>query len=132
MKGRYGVRWVVLAGAVVALAVQQMKAGSAVASDGKGHLSISFGHSKKFDEQSVLELARHKNGPNVYLVAASDVTGYCAIASAERREFANPGERYVYGVALGIATPEEARRLAIEQCLKMGGINPKIKSEFRG
>ena len=116
---------------LAALAVQQVKAGSAVASDGNGHLSISFGHSKEVDEQEALKLAR-RNGPNVRLVAASDVAGYCAIASAERRKFTNPGERWVSGVALGIATPEEARRLAIEQCLKFGGINPKIKSQFRG
>ena len=113
------------------LAVKQTK-GSAVASDGNGHLSISFGLSKKFDEQRALELARHKNGPNVYLVAASDVAGSCAIASAERREFANPDQRYVYGIAPGHSSPEEAKRLAIQQCLKVGGINPKIKSQFRG
>jgi hypothetical protein len=131
MKGRSGVRWIVLL-SLVALAVQQVKAGSAVASDGKGHLSISFGHSEKFDEQSALELARRNNGPNVRIIAASDVAGYCAIASAERREFANPDQRYVYGIALGHSSPEEAKRLAIQQCLKVGGINPKIKSQFRG
>jgi len=67
---------------LAALTVQPAKAGSAVASDGNGHLSISFGHSKEVDKQSALELGRRLHGPNVRIVAASDVTGYCAIAVA--------------------------------------------------
>ena len=110
---------------------QHAKAGSAVAIDGNGRLSISFGHSKEFDEQSALELGR-RHGANVRILAASDVTGYCAIASAPRRGFTGPRERWVCGVALGHSTREEARRFAIEQCFKAGGINPKVKSEFRG
>jgi hypothetical protein len=118
-------RSVVLLG-LAALAVHQTKAGSAVAADGNGHLSISFGHSKEVDKQSALELGRRLHGPNVRIVAASDVAGYCAIATART------GTGWVSGVALGRATAEEAKRLAIEQCLKFGGTNPKIKSEFRG
>ena len=95
-------------------------------------MSISFGHSKQFDKQSALELGR-RHGPNVRILAASDVTGYCAIASGPRRQFTNPRDSWVYGVALGRPTREEAAaRLAIEQCLKGGGTYPKIKSEFRG
>jgi hypothetical protein len=130
MKRHSGMRLVVLLG-LVALVSQHAKAGSAVAIDDNGRLSISFGHSKGFDEQSALELGR-RHGPNVRILAASDVTGYCAIASGPRREFTGPRERWVCGVALGHSTREEARRFAIEQCLKAGGINPKIKSEFRG
>ena len=111
---------------LAALAVQPAKAGSAVASDGNGHLSISFGHSKEIDKQSALELGRRLHGPNVRIVAASDVAGYCAVAVADW------GRGSVFGVALGRATREEALRLAIEQCRKFGGTNPKIKSEFRG
>ena len=125
MKRRSGMRSVVLLG-LAALAVHQTKAGSAVAADGNGHLSISFGHSKEVDKQSALELGRRLHGPNVRIVAASDVAGYCAIATART------GTGWVSGVALGRATAEEAKRLAIEQCLKFGGTNPKIKSEFRG
>ena len=125
MKRRSGMRLVVLMG-LAALTVQQAKAGSAVASDGNGHLSISFGHSKEVDKQSALELGRRLHGPNVRIVAASDVAGYCAIAVA------GWGRGSVFGVALGRATAEEAKRLAIGQCLKFGGTNPKIKSEFRG
>jgi hypothetical protein len=123
-------RLVVLLG-LAALAVHQTKAGSAVAIDNNGRLSISFGHSKEFDEQIALELGR-RHGPNVRILAASDVTGYCAIASAPRRQFTGPRERWVCGVALGHSTREEAKRFAVEQCLKAGGINPRIKSEFRG
>jgi hypothetical protein len=118
-------RLVMLLGLAV-LAVHQTKAGSAVAADDNGHLSISFGHSKEVDKQSALELGRRLHGPNVRIVAASDVTGYCAIAVAAW------GRGSVFGLALGRATREEAVRLAIEQCLKFGGTNPKIKSEFRG
>jgi hypothetical protein len=116
---------------LVALSVQPAKAGSAVAIDGNGRLSISFGHSKEFDEKTALELGR-RHGPNVRTLAASDVAGYCAIATAPRREFTGPRDSWVYGIALGRATREDAARLAIGQCLKRGGTNPKIKSEFRG
>ena len=111
---------------LAALTVQPAKAGSAVASDGNGHLSISFGHSKEVDKQSALELGRRLHGPNVRIVAASDVTGYCAIATART------ATGWVSGVALGRASADEAKRLAIEQCQKFGGTTPKIKSEFRG
>ena len=123
MKRRSGMRLVVLMG-LAALTVQQAKAGSAVASDGNGHLSISFGHSKEVDKQSALELGRRLHGPNVRIVAASDVAGYCAIATART------GAGWISGVALGRATREEAVRLAIEQCLKFGGANPKINQNF--
>ena len=123
-------RLVVLMG-LTALALRQAKAGSAVAIDDNGRLSISFGHSKEFDEETALELGR-RHGPNVRILAASEVSGYCAIASAPRRQFTTPRDSWVYGIALGRATREDAVRLAIEQCLKRGGTNPKIKSEFRG
>ena len=116
---------------LAALGAPQAKAGSAVAIDDNGRMSISFGHSKEFDKESALDLGR-RHGPNVRILSASDVTGYCAIASAPRRRFTNPRDSWVYGVALGRPTREEAARLAIEQCLKGGGTNPKIKSEFRG
>jgi len=50
---------------LAALTVQPAKAGSAVASDGNGHLSISFGHSKEVDKRSALELGRRLHGTNV-------------------------------------------------------------------
>jgi hypothetical protein len=130
MKRGSGMRLILLLG-LAALAVQPTKAASAVAIDGNGRMSISFGHTKEFDEHSALDLGR-RHGPNVRILAASDVTGYCAIASGPRRQFTNPRDSWVYGIALGRATREEAVRLAIEQCLKGGGTNPKIKSEFRG
>jgi hypothetical protein len=125
MKRGARMRSVVLLG-LLALAAENASAGSAVASDGNGHLSISFGHSKEVDKRSALELGRRLHGTNVRIVAASDVAGYCAIATART------GTGWISGVALGRATAEEAKRLAIEQCLKFGGANPKIKSEFRG
>lgn len=87
--------------------VQQVKAGSAVAIDDVGHMVYSYGHSKEVDERNVLQLGRRMHGTSVRLFAASDVAGYCAIASAPLREVI-AGQRYVYGVALGHSTPEEA------------------------
>jgi hypothetical protein len=129
MKRSSGLRLAVLL-ALAPLAAGAAKAASAVAGDGNGHMSISYGHSKEVDEQKALELAR-RYGANARILAASDVAGYCAIASAER-EYGDPRQRWVSGIALGHSSPAEAKRLAIQQCLKGGGINPKIKLQFRG
>jgi hypothetical protein len=129
MKRGAKMRFAVLLG-LVTLAVQQANAGSAVARDGNGHYYYSCGHSKEVDEQKALEFAR-RSGSIARIVAASDVAGYCAIASAER-EYGDPQQRWVSGIALGHSSPEEAKRLAIQQCVKGGGMNPKIRLQFRG
>ena len=108
------------------LAVQNAKAGSAVAWDGHGHLAYSYGRSREVEEQRVLELGRPLYGPSLRIFASSDVPGYGAIATARI------GTRWVYGVVLGRPTKAEAEQMAIQRCLKAGGSNPKIKSEFRG
>ena len=64
MKRGARIRLAVLLG-LVALAAQNASAVSAVASDGNGHLSISFGHSKEVDKRSALELGRRLHGTNV-------------------------------------------------------------------
>ena len=125
MKRSAGVRSTVLL-IMAALAVQNAKAGSAVSTDGHGHLVYSYGHLKEIDEQNVLELGRLRYGPNVRILAASNVAGYGAIAVART------GTGWVAGVALGHSTRAEAEQLAIERCLKRGGSNPRIKWEFRG
>jgi len=111
---------------VAASAAEDSKAGSAVAWDGHGHLAYSYGRSMEVEEQRVLDLGRPRYGPSLRILAATDVPGYGAIATAR------VGTHWVYGVVLGRPTKVEAEQMAIQRCLKAGGVNPKIKSEFRG
>jgi hypothetical protein len=119
------IRLAVLLG-IGAFAAQNAKAGSAVAWDGHDHLAYSYGRSMEVEEHRVLDLGRPRYGPSLRILAASDVPGYGAIATARI------GTRWVYGVVLGRRTKAEAEQMAIERCLKAGGVNTKIKSEFRG
>src|SRR5438552_11718701 len=80
---------------VAVVALQNANAGSAVTTDGHGHLVYSYGHPKEIAIQRALEMSRQRYGTNVRLLAASDVTGYCAIAVARK------GSGLVNGIALG-------------------------------
>jgi hypothetical protein len=120
-----GMRLAILLGIGV-LTAQNSKAGSAVAWDGHGHVAYSYGRSMEVEEQRVLDLGLPRYGPSLRILAASDVSGYGAIATARI------GTRWVYGVVLGRRTKAEAEQMAIERCLKAGGVNPRVKSEFRG
>jgi hypothetical protein len=108
------------------LAIQNANAGSAVACDGHGHLVYSYGHLKEIDERQALELARSRYGASVRILAASEVTGYGAIAVARK------GNNWIAGVTLGKRSATEADALAIDHCLKAGGIEPRVKWRFRG
>jgi hypothetical protein len=118
--------------ALVCMAVAAIKnanAGSAVVTDGHGHLITSFGQpSKEIAKEHALETARQRYGATVRLLAASDITGYGAIAVARHPN----GHGSIIGVALGKRSATEADTLAIEQCLKAGGTNPKIIRGFSG
>src|SRR5580692_7233841 len=81
---------------MVVVAIQNANAGSAVVTDGHGHLITSYGQpSKEIAKEHALETARQRYGANVKLLAASDVTGYGAIAVARK------GSGLVNGIALG-------------------------------
>jgi hypothetical protein len=125
MKRGAKIRLVVLLG-VTALASQNAKAGSAVSTDGHGHLVYSYGHPRAVEEQTVLDFGRVRYGPNVRILAASDVPGYGAIAIARK------GTGSVAGVALGKRSANEADALALDHCLKAGGTHPTIRWRFRG
>jgi hypothetical protein len=84
---------------------------------GRGHRSA----------QSLGFRARSRYGANVRIVAATDVAGYCAIAVGRQ-----PNGNVQLGIALGHSSAADAERVAIEQCLKAGGINPKVRWRFRG
>ena len=108
------------------LAIQNAKAGSAVASDDKGHLISFFGCGVEEAKRRALEIARSRYGEKVRLLTFTGIVGYGAIAVATK------GTGSVVGIALGRLSPLEAEHLAIQQCVQRGGINPKVKWEFRG
>jgi hypothetical protein len=99
------------------------KAGSAVAWDGKAGLATAYGGPVRREIQRALDLARRKYGPNVRIIGASDITGYCAIAVARHPN----GHGTIISAALGKRSATEADTLAIEHCLKAGGTNPHVK-----
>jgi hypothetical protein len=115
-----------LIGSLVA-ALQNAPAGSAVALAPHNQVFTSFGHPKEIAKQIALGEARRKYGNNVRILAASDVSGYCAIAVAR---VANGN--WLIGVSLGKRSATEAETLALSYCRKAGGINPQIKSAFKG
>jgi hypothetical protein len=57
----------------------------------------------------------------------TDVYGYAAIAVAR-----HPNGNWLIGVALGHPSSLDAKHWAIDHCVKAGGIDPKIKWEFKG
>ena len=111
---------------VAFLSTRNANAGSAVAIGPHNHLVCSYGHRMEIDKQHALELARSRYGANVRILAATDVAGYGAIAVAHH------GIGWVTGVSLGRPSAADAANRAIEQCLKVGGINPKIRWRFKG
>jgi len=114
---------------ILAMANQNVSAGSAVAWDGSGHLIFSRGQSsEEVAKENALTTARRRYGANVSIIASSDETGYCAIAVARHPN----GRGSIIGVSLGKRSATEADTLAIEKCLKAGGKNPHVKWAFWG
>jgi hypothetical protein len=108
-------------------AIQNANAGSAVAHDPHGHTVYSKGQpTKAIAIQHALETARSHGWAEARIIAASDVTGYCAIAVARK------GNGSVLGAVLGRPSRAEAERQAIEICLKGGGTDPKVRWEWHG
>ena len=111
----------------IALAViQNTNAGSAVAHDRHGHTVYSFGHPKTVAIERALGMAHSLGWADARIIAASDVTGYGAIAVARK------GNGSVLGAALGRPSRADAEHRAIEVCLKGGGTDPKVRWEFNG
>jgi hypothetical protein len=111
---------------VAVVATQKANAGWAVTTDGHGHLVYSYGHPKEIAKQRAFEMSRRLYGTNVKLIAASDVTGYGAIAVARK------GTGSVVGVSLGRPSRADAENRAIEKCLIAGGTDPRIRWRWRG
>ena len=79
-------------------------------------------------KQRALDVAHRRYGATARIIASSDVTGYGAIAVA----LLPNGRGTTIGVALGRRSATEADSLAIAQCIKAGGTNPRVKWGFRG
>jgi Domain of unknown function (DUF4189) len=110
------------------VAIVRANAASAVANDGHGHTIYSTGQpTREIAIQHALLPARQRYGTDARIVAATDVTGYSAIAVG------NKGKNdSVLGVTLGRASREEAEKRAIEICLKAGGSHPVVRWEWYG
>jgi hypothetical protein len=65
-------------------ALQRLEAGSAVANDGLGHTVYSFGHTKTIEIRRALQTAQLHGWTNARILAATDITGYGAIAIARK------------------------------------------------
>jgi len=101
-------------------------AATAVAHASNSYTVISYGGSLDEAKQRAIEICRSKGGVNVKIVAATPVFGYGAIAVGAK------GTGSAVGIAVGRHSARDAESLAIEQCLKAGGVNPKITRHFRG
>jgi hypothetical protein len=112
---------------LASIALNDADAGSAVVLGPHNQLATAYGGPVRKEEQRALENARRKYGANVRILAASDVTGYGAIAIAK-----HPNGNWLIGVALGRRSATEANTLAINECLKAGGKHPQVRWAFRG
>src|SRR5580692_9119354 len=95
---------------LVGVAIQNAHAGSAVAWDGRAQLSTAYGGPVEREKLRALETARRKGATNVRIVAATDTTGYGAIAVALRPG----GHGSIIGVSLGNRSANQAYTDAIK------------------
>lgn len=109
-------------------ATQSAHAGSAVALGPNNQLVVDAGVPVELAKLHALADARRKFGPSVRIVAATDATGYGAIAVARHPN----GVGWIICASLGYRSATEADTLAREKCLKLGGKNPRVKLAFRG
>lgn len=111
-------------------AMQNANAGAAVVIGPDNRLATAYGGPIRVVKELAFAEARRKYGPNVEMriFAATDETGYGAIAVARHPN----GVGSIIGVSLGKRSATEADTLAVDHCLKAGGINPQVKWGFRG
>jgi hypothetical protein len=70
-------------------------------------------------------MARHKGWSDVKIVAATNVTGYGAIAVARHPN----GHGSILGVVLGQPSKEQAVTGAVDRCREAGGTDVKLKMD---
>jgi hypothetical protein len=107
---------------------QNANAGAAVALGPHNQLATAYGGPVEREKARALNNARRLYGNDVRIIAATDITGYGAIALARHPN----GYGWIIGVSLGNRSATEADALAIDHCRKAGGINPQVRWAFRG
>jgi Domain of unknown function (DUF4189) len=117
--------------ALVGLMLRDARAASAVA---MGHGTklypvAAYGdRTKETAKERALRDCFAHGGLNPRIVVATDKAGYGALVAAKKGE----GKGVVIGIALGKNSQTEATNLAIQQCLKDGGVAPRILRQFWG
>jgi hypothetical protein len=114
-----------LALAFASLLLPRAQSASAVAVDPQYHITRAYDPfaSEEAAKQRALELAVQHGWLGARIVASTGRSGYCAIAL---------GRNAVIGISLANPSQAEADRRAIANCLKGGGIDPKVYSRFKG
>ena len=100
------------------VALQNINAGSAVATDDRSNLATAYGRPVEREKQRALETARLRYRTNFRILASTDQIGYGAIAVA----LLPNGHASVIGVVLGRRSATEADAMAINFCLRAGGL----------
>jgi hypothetical protein len=113
---------------LVSFAIRHASAGSAVALAPHNQMVASYGHPVEVAKRRALDLARRKYGSNVRIFGATNIVGYGAIAKARHPN----GYGWIITAALGKRSANEANSMAIEHCVRLGGIKPKVIWAFRG
>ena len=107
--------------------VANANAGSAVAIEPRhGKMVNSYGKPEAIAIDRAMAGARHLYGSNVKLLAATNVTGYCAVGVATH------GDKALVATALGRKSKREAQALVLDELAKAGGTTPKIIAQWKG
>jgi hypothetical protein len=109
-----------------AVAISDVKAGSAVAIAPHNQMVMSYRHPVEVAKRRALELARRKYGRNVRIWGATDKLGYSAIAKARHPN----GYGWIVAAALGKTSARDANNSAIEHCRNLAGTNPELISRY--
>jgi hypothetical protein len=96
--------------------IEKANAGSAVVIEPHhGKMVNSYGKSEAIAIAKAMAGARHLYGANVKLLAATNVTGYCAVGVATH------GDKTLVATALGRKSKREAQALVLDELGKAGG-----------
>jgi hypothetical protein len=93
----------------------------ALAKKGTRHIvCVAWGYTVGLAKQNVVKLANRNKADSFRVAAWTDVRGYTAVASSTRG--------YVVGWSMAQPSEMMAQKLAIKNCLRAGGVNPRIIS----
>jgi hypothetical protein len=113
--------------AITGRAIEYANGGSAVAIEPRhGKMVNSYGKPEAMAIKGATAGARHLYGANVRLLAATNVTGYCAVGVATL------GNKAVVATALGRKSKSEAQTIVLQKLAEVGGTTPKIIARWKG